>query len=137
MLKRKTKVYLSHPIRGFMGRAATLDVMTRNNDKAIAWGRELWAYFGSQLEVYIPAEHDEFVLIAHEKNYLDIHQILDVDCDIVAKREAVIVADWESHISGGMQREINHANSLDIPVWFFNKIDIDSLEQMEIFLGAL
>ena len=42
MLKRKIKVYLSHPIRGILREKATEETMKANNQKAIDWDMELW-----------------------------------------------------------------------------------------------
>lgn len=137
MLKRKVRVYLSHPIRGVLREKATEETMKANNQKAIAWGRELWGEFGSQLDLYVPGEHDEFVLIAYLNGFLTEVQLLEVDCVIVSRCKALVVANWENHISHGMVKEINHADSLDIPVFFLHSLDAKSLELLRVFLETL
>ncbi len=137
MLKRKIRVYLSHPIRGVLRENATEETMKANNQKAIAWGRELWGEFGSQLDLYVPGEHDEFVLIAYLRKYLTERQILDVDCVIVSRCEAVIIANWEGSYSGGMKIEVDYANRNDIPVFVLDGLDAVNLEKLRTFLETL
>ncbi|KKM13787.1 hypothetical protein LCGC14_1712640 [marine sediment metagenome] len=137
MLKKKIKVYMSHPIRGVLREKATEETMKANNQKAIAWGRELWGEFGSQIDLYVPGEHDEFVLIAYLNGFLTEKQLLDVDCVIVSRCKAVIVANWENFISHGMLKEINHADNGGIPVFFLDNLDAVNLEKLRVFLETL
>ena len=137
MLKRKIPVYLSHPIRGVLKEQATEETMRANNLKAIACGRELRGEFGSQLDLYVPGEHDEFVLIAYLNKYLTEKQILDVDCEIIEKCEAVIVANWEGALSGGMKIEVEYADEHDIPVFMLNNLYRKCLESLRLFLETL
>ncbi len=137
MLKRKIKVYMSHPIRGVLREKATEETMKANNQKAIAWGRELWGEFGSQLDLYVPGEHDEFVLIAYLIKFLTEKQILDVDCKIVSRCKALIVANWEGSYSGGMRIEVDFAKANDIPVFILNGLDAKNLELLRVFLETL
>ena len=137
MLKRKIKVYLSHPIRGVLREKATEETMKASNQKAIAWGRELWGEFGSQLDLYVPGEHDEFVLIAYLAGCLTEENILDVDCVIVSRCEAVIVANWEGSYSGGMKIEVDYALEHGIRVFTLNGLDTVNLERLRVFLETL
>ena len=137
MLKRKIKVYLSHPIRGVLRDQATEETMKANNLKAIQWGRELWGEFGSQLDLYVPGEHDEFVLIAYLNKFLTERQILQVDCEIISRCRAVIVANWEGTYSGGMKVEVDYANEHDIPVFMLNNLNMKCLENLRMFLETL
>ena len=134
MLKRKIRAYLSHPIQGRAGKAATPEMMETNNRIAIAWTKRLDIYFGSNLELYVPGEHDEFVLIAYLDEQLTIEQILDIDCKILAKRDVLLVANWENHLSGGMKREIDKAKELGIPIRVFDNIEEADLRALEIWL---
>ncbi len=137
MLKRKIKVYMSHPIRGILRDKATKSTMEANNQRAISWGKTLWINFGSQVDLYVPGEHDEFVLIAYLNGYLTEEQILDVDCEIVQRCKAVIVANWEGESSGGMKIEVDYAKANDIPVFTLNSLDDKSLELLRVFLETL
>ena len=128
---------MSHPIRGVLREKATEETMKANNQKAIAWGRELWGEFGSQLDLYVPGEHDEFVLIAYLNEFLTEKQILAVDCVIVDKCEAVIVANWEGSYSGGMKIEVDHAVEQRIRVFTLNGLDAVNLEKLRVFLETL
>lgn len=114
--------YLSHAIRGSKGEAATTEDMVANDAKAKTVGNWLCLAF-PELELYVPGNHDEFVKIAYRKGYITIDQILDVDCDILLKRDLLIVHDHEHHISGGMQVEINAAEKAGMPMVIFNEID--------------
>lgn len=137
MLKRKIRAYMSHPIQGRAGKAATPEMMEMNNKTAIEWGKKLWLFFGSNLEVYVPGEHDEFVLIAFLDEKLTIDQILGIDCEILSKRDVLIVANWENHFSGGMRREIDEAKKLNIPVWVITGVEDNDLRALQMFLETL
>ncbi len=137
MLREKIKVYISHPIRGILRDKATEDTMKANNQRAISWGKTLSINFGSNLDLYVPGDHDEFVLIAYLNGYLTEKQILDVDCMIVRRCKAVIVANWEGTYSGGMKIEVDYANECNIPVFVLDSLDDKSLELLRIFLETL
>ena len=137
MIKDKIKVYMSHPIRGVLRDKATKSTMEANNQRAISWGETLWIMFGMNLDLYVPGKHDEFVLIAYLNGYLTEKQILDVDCEIVQRCKAVIVANWEGKLSGGMQVEVDYANENNIPVFMLDSLDDKSLELLRVFLETL
>ena len=125
MLKRKITAYLSHPIRGVYGDKCPDEQIHWNCQQAIAWAKTLRIYFGCNLELHVPAEHDEHMLIAMEKGYLTVDQVLDIDCVIVSKRDVLLVANWEDHISGGMAREMGTASELGIPIRVFTDVQED------------
>jgi len=137
MLKYRIKTYLSHPIRGRAGRAATPEIINFNIKKAVDWAKKLRLYFGYNLDLYVPAEMDLFPRIAVAKGYLDIDQILDVDCEIVSQGDAVIIANWEDHISEGMKREIDKAKELGIPYRVITGVEEADLRALEIWLEQL
>ena len=109
------RAYCSHSIRGKFGKDATLEQMDVNNQKAIKFGGQLAEEFPG-IDFYVPGEHDEFVVIAYLKGYLDEKQILNVDCDIVSRCNFLIVFSPDDYISRGMRREIDHAVESHIPV---------------------
>ena len=111
----KIRAYVGHSICGKMGKDATDEYMKANNQKAINFGHELRRFFGN-VEFYVPADHDEFVMIAYRKDYVSIPEILDVDCIILSDCNFMIAYSPDGYISHGMQVEIDHANKSGIPV---------------------
>lgn len=105
----KIRFYLSHSIRGKYGKDATHAQMKINCDKAILIANLIRNAIPS-IEIYCPAEHEDFVLIAHEKHYLNEKQILDVDCTIIDSCEGVIIYVPEGdELQGGRKIEHNYA----------------------------
>jgi len=109
------RAYLSHSIRGKKGQDATDEDMMKNNRKAIEFAENIRSLFPC-LDLYVPAEHDEFVLNAYRRGYLGEPEILDVDCMIVQTCNFLIALAPEGYISRGMQVEIDYANTHGIPV---------------------
>lgn len=109
------RVYVSHSICGKMGKDATDEYMKANNNKAILFGKNLRYHFPS-VDLYVPGEHDEFVMIAYRKKIISIPEILDVDCEIINQCNFLIAYSPDGFISNGMQVEIDHANKEGIPV---------------------
>ena len=136
MLKKKIRAYASHPIRGKKGKEALPETMEANNRKAIRWGKKLWVHFGSDLVMYIPGASGRWAEIGMAKGYLTIDQILDIDCEIVAESDVVLVFDWEG-ISGGMAREIDKAKELGIPYRVITDVKEDDLKALKIWLEQL
>ena len=137
MLKHKITAYLSHYIRGFAGDDATPETIEANCAKAVEWSKKLWVYFGSNLEIYVPASMDLFPRIALEKNYLTVDQVLDVDCKIVSQCDVLLIANWGDYISEGMRREINTARQFRIPHRVFTDIKDVDLRALELWLEQL
>ncbi len=109
------EVYISHSIRGIKEVNATLADMEANNQRALAFGLELRRLF-PKVNFYIPAEGDEFVLIAYTKKILTEKQILDVDCEILDKRHVLLDFIPDQYISAGMLRENLHAQTTGKPI---------------------
>ena len=105
----KFSIYMSHSIRGIKGAAATRGDMDANNQKAMNFGAELKQAFPN-IDFYIPAEHDEFVLVAYEKHYVNESNILNVDCTIINSRNMVLTWSPDQFISNGMMTELIHAS---------------------------
>jgi hypothetical protein len=102
------KVYISHSIRGKMGKDATTEYMQENNQKAIEFCNQLKEEFPT-IDFYCPGEHDEFVLIGYKEGILTEEQILQIDCQIVAKCSLLINYSPNGYLSKGMVRENNEA----------------------------
>jgi hypothetical protein len=111
------RAYLSHPIRGAKGMAATREDMETNNRRGMEFAAKVRAEFPG-LDLYVPAEHDEFVIQAYELGYLDETQILCVDRQLVADRDILIVYAPDGYVSNGMNEEIEEAQCRTIS-WVF------------------
>lgn len=133
------KIYLSHAIRGAKGLAATSEDMAENCRKAekfaclirmnlshkVAQGEVLalrhadgHVFLRRDTELYVPAEHEDFVGRAYRKGYITETQILDIDCDILLTCDAVIAF---GPISRGMRVEIECAEDNNIPVYYIEE----------------
>jgi len=137
MLKKPIKAYLSHYVRGKDGNKATEETVEANCAKAIEWSKKLRVYFGSNLDLYVPAAMDLFPRIALRKGYLNVDQILDIDCTIVSQCDILLIANWGDCISEGMRRELNTAKQLGIPYRVFTDIEYIDLKALEIWLEGL
>ena len=132
----KRRIYVSHSIRGIKGKDATDADMIANNLKAAIFGKQLVESYPG-IEFYIPGEHDEFVLIAFQRDYLDESEILSVDCEIVDRCQAILAYIPDQYISNGMLTEILYAQCKGTPVLFAPNIAIargvisDFLERMK------
>lgn len=76
------RAYLSHAIRGKEGTDCPPEKQKSSCDAAIKLANEIreacpW------LDLYVPAEHEEFIKIAFDEGCLTEQQILAVDCKIV------------------------------------------------------
>jgi len=143
-MKTKIKLYMSHPIRGPKREKATDEDMRKNNQKAIDTANKLRAYFLDwhrmdglpEVELYVPAENDEFVLNAHRRGYLNEEQILACDGDIIDTCQAVLAMGNPRH-SAGMQWEIAHATATDKPVFQFNSVTPTAIKNLRYVIDTL
>ncbi len=117
------RVYLSHSIRGKAGNKATVLQMKANCDAIKVIGNQIRATI-PRLDLYIPAEHEDFVGIAYQKHFITEKHILDVDCEIINNCDAVVVYVPEGdELQGGRLIEYNHAVETKKPVYVFNEVD--------------
>jgi len=105
--------------------------MEVNNHRAIEFAARVRAEFPS-LDLYVPAEHDEFVLRAYENGYLCERGILAVDKIILADRDILIVYSPDSYIGGGVKVEIEEAQRLHKPIAFTT----DSMQPIQSILES-
>jgi hypothetical protein len=118
------RIYLSHPIHGKKGDKATKKDIYNNCMKVQKVAEEIKAYLLDwcrmdgfpKMDLYVPAEHDEFIQITYDDKLLTIDQILDVDCKIVQKCSMLIAY---GSISSGMARELDCAQANGIPIFSF------------------
>lgn len=117
--KIQISAYFSHPIRGLKGAAATSEDMKLNNELAALVGQMLRNACPA-LDVYIPAEHEDYVQTAFDRGSHDEHEILEIDKIILAQRDILIAFKWEGVCSNGMLVEIEHAKRKKIPIFSFS-----------------
>lgn len=131
------RIYMSHAIRGPKGQNATKKDIEENIAKHIKIGTEIKAYLIDwekmdglpRCDLYIPAEHDEFVQIAFDKKYLDEKKILDVDCEII-ERCNLVIAFGDPLDSRGMQIELDYAANNGIPIFFMPTLDANTIHTL-------
>ena len=124
-LKDIFRIYQSHSIRGSSGINATHEEIEANLKKYALIGTEIKAYLIDwekmdgfpKMDLYVPADHDEFVQIAFDKNYIDERQILDVDKEIINSC-SLLIACGDHTQSRGMTVELEYARHKEIPIYF-------------------
>lgn len=118
----KVTAYFSHSIRGKKGKDATDEDMERNCNTAMrvaTWIRESI----SGIDLYIPAEHEDFVAIAYKDKYLTEKQILEIDCKILKRQDFHIVYEVDEWLGGGIEVEINAAKKYRKPIFYVSELD--------------
>ena len=110
------RAYLSHAIRGKEGKDCTDYQQKKYCDAAIELAKQIRAAC-PWLDLYVPAEHEDFVKIAHAKKYITEQQLLDVDCDIVKDCGFLIIFVPEGdELQGGRLVEHDFAINECMPV---------------------
>lgn len=113
------RYYVSHSIRGAKGAAATPTDMKENCDRILLLAACIRQALPS-VELYVPAEHEDFVLKAFLSKYITEKQILDVDCQIIDTCDGVIVfSPPDDMMCGGRTVEYEHAIATGKPVLIF------------------
>jgi hypothetical protein len=108
------RAYLSHPIRGKHGVDATSEDIACNNKVAMEFAAVVRKTFPN-LDLYVPAEHDEFVSEAYSLGDITEDGILNADVQLIARRDLLIVFLPEGHLSRGMLREVMGAELYGVP----------------------
>lgn len=117
------RFYLSHSIRGIHGANATPTQMKQNCEKAILIANVLRATFPS-IEIYCPAEHEDFVGIAYHSGMLTEKQVLEIDCRIIDTCEGTIIyVPKDDTCQGGRLIEFNHTGNQGKPVYIFATVE--------------
>lgn len=133
------KVYLSHAIRGKSGPSCGVGEQNINCDVARKMAIEIRAGLKHPIDLYVPAEHEEFVQIAYVRKYMTEKQILDTDCVIVKRcRCIVVLVPKGDELQGG--RLIEHDFAIDnmINVCVFSKAQeaIDFIDMISAYDGG-
>lgn len=125
----KISAYFSHSIRGQSGKDATDAEVEKNckvAERVAAWIRENIP----EIDLYVPAEHEDFVAICWREKYLSEDQILEIDCKILGKQDFHIVYEVDGWLGGGIGIEINHAKKIGKLIFYITHLD-------EVTLAAL
>lgn len=140
---KQIKIYMSHAIRGAKGKDATETDMRANNQAAMRAAniirrtlRPIEARYGCKIEIYCPADHDEFVMIAYRFGLLTEKEIFQVDCKIIKRCQALI---WYSGLgpSKGAEIEKQHARDCGIPVFELPSLEPNAIVKLEKQIGEL
>lgn len=124
----KESAYVSHPIRGTLGANATKEDELANMQLAIDFAAQLRTAY-PEVDFYVPAEHNEFVMTAFFEHDLSEDVVLKTDIIILKKRDFIVIFAPESYISGGMKREIDAAIEAGIEVVYCESVqDISRLK---------
>jgi hypothetical protein len=125
----RISAYMSHPIRGEKGEAATRADMELNNEIAITVAQALRNALPC-LDLYVPAENDEIITELYTTDKLGDGAILEADCTILEKRDIFISFEYRDVKSGGMRIEMEHAEKCEIPIFVFSRLsDIPSMAE--------
>jgi hypothetical protein len=112
------RVYVSHTIRGVNGVDATEEEMENNCLLAKAQMVSMRERCPG-VDFYVPAEHEDFVHIAHQTGLLSEEQVLAVDCDIIDTCDCVLFLNTDNFFSRGMTVERAHAGASDVASMVF------------------
>lgn len=133
---KKVSAYFSHSIRGRKGKDATSAYMKRNCDAAVkmaVWIRDNVP----ELDLYVPAEHEDFVLIAYEDKYLTEEQILEIDCKILSDLDILIVYEVKGWLGGGIGVEIDAAKKAGKIIFYISSMDVATLSALRVIVKDL
>jgi len=129
------KGYLSHYIRGPKGLHATREDMDKNRAMASLVAKRL-EILVPKLELYVPADNDQFVDFGYRAGLLSEDLILDVDCHIIDQLDYVLFHDpcncmFESR---GMKREYEHTIETGKPFIIFGDITPHLMYELEALI---
>lgn len=126
--EKPLRVYCSHLIRGPEGDAASPETCNKNRVVAHNTAEHLrmflhdWSVYNGypKVELYVPGEHDETIQLALDLGYMNIEEVLDIDCKILDRCNLLLV--FGKTVSKGMAVEINYAAKVGIPVFAFTRL---------------
>jgi len=132
----KVSAYFSHSIRGEKGGDATLEDMERNCSSALE--AAIWIRDNiPELDLYVPAEHEDFVYISYKDEYLTEKEILEIDCKILEKRDFLIVHELNGWLGGGIGVEIAHAKKTGKIIFYISSLDVATLSALRVIVKDL
>lgn len=118
MEPRTIRLYLSHPIRGKMpeglSKEEQLEIQAENCAQTKYFAQRI-RDLNLPIELYVPAEHEDFIQIAFREGMVTEEQILIVDCKIIDACDGVIYYDPQYGFSNGMDVERLHQERTNKP----------------------
>ncbi len=126
--------YMSHCIRGRKGDSCPQEEKDQNCIKAATDGAQIMSIMQRcmiPVFLYVPGSHDEFIQAAWKAGRITESSVLETDCDIVATCDFLLLYDWQDYLSAGMKYEIDYATKHEIPIIPMNKIDQQSLWELQ------
>ena len=137
------RIYMSHSIRGKNGINATYEEISANLAHARKVGTEIKSYLWDwqtqdgfpELDLYVPAEHDEFVQIAYNRGFLDETEILACDCEIIDKCQLVVM--YGEPYSRGMHIEYDYAVQNKIPAFKMPIICTETISALQFVIHLI
>jgi len=130
------RVYFSHSIRGAAGPGASPGVQAVNCSAARVMAGRINEMRDDDVDFYIPAEHEDFVQLAYDNDYITGAEILDVDCKIIDACDAcvVYVPDWDT-LQGGRKVEYDHCVKTGKPVCIFHRAS-EAVDYLKALAGV-
>lgn len=130
------RIYLSHPIRGPLKNKATSEDMNRNCEAARQLAiklREAMDFI--DVDIYVPADYEEFVSRAYRSGIISVANILRVDCMIIREKYndlVMIYAPFGPPVEG-CRIEKKCAEENNIPVVVFENFK-DAVEKLKPYV---
>lgn len=123
MSNRKVSAYLTHAIRGSKGPGATMEEIRANCMAALELAKFIREHI-PEIDLYVPAEHEDFVFRAYTCGYVTEEQILDVDCQILEAKDLLIIfTRTGERIVGGVATELDRGNEMKKVVVYIDEAD--------------
>lgn len=130
-------IYLSHPIRGPLKDKATQEDMDRNCEIARRLGAQLrGAMEFIDVDIYVPADYEEFVGRAYRNGIISVENILRIDCMIIREKYndlVLIYAPFGPPVEG-CSIEMKCAEENNIPVVIFENFK-DAVEKLKPYVA--
>lgn len=133
----KLRIYLSHP-------AYKLKEIDTNEVIYKHVGEEIRAYLIDwekmdgfpKMELYLPAEHEEFIRYAYLLNYLTTEELLNINCKIIEKCHLLILFEYFK-LTPEMECEMIHARKHGLPVFNMPSLSNASIQSLQYTINLI
>lgn len=119
---QNNKIYMSHSIRGKLGKDATPESMAENN-KLAHLAAVLIRCVLPEVHLYVPGEHDEVISLLYQSGRISEEAILWADCSIIETCKLLLAWAPDGYVSRGMEVEIDWAIDREIKVIMVEDIE--------------
>lgn len=127
--------YMSHPIRGITGDAATKEVQIANSEKARSAAMVLRNKING-LDVYCPGDAEKFVYLTYANGWLTDDQILEIDCKIEEDCDLLLVYEFD-RLGKGCRVEIEAADKFGIPIIRFSEVTPEVISSIRTLVHSI